>query len=312
MKLSRYTITPKTAFGSPLVGDSLFGHLCWAIRNSAGESKLTELLDGYLDGNPFAVVSDAVPAGYLPRPTVPVHLFSKEENPSRRKEIKRKRWVQIEVLGKPFESWLASADGGAKVEAYIQPHNSIDRMTGTTGTGQFAPYSVEQLWHSEGAAYDLYVCHDEARLKADDLSELLASMGASGFGRDASVGLGKFDVSMNEEQELPKAGNANAYLTLACCAPQGQGFQSGSSFYEITNRFGRHGDIAALTGIPYKNPILMAGRGAVFTPSVYSEKLYIGQGIGGNGTLSVTLPDTVHQGYAPVVSINIPPGTGGS
>ena len=311
MRLRRFTISPTAPFGSPLVGDSLFGHLCWTVRNGAGEKKLTDLLDGYLDGNPFAVISDIVPSGFIPRPTAPMHFFDKEENPSRRKEINRRRWLPTSVLGKPFEKWLEDAHEGYRVTENVQPHNTINRLTGTTGTGQFAPYSVEQLWHPEGATYQIYICVDEDRLSVDELSGLLVAMGESGFGRDASIGLGKFKTSTSSESELPKMGKENAYLTLACCAPQGMGFLAKSSFYEITNRFGRHGDVAALTGVPYKNPILMASRGAVFTPQEYSEQLYIGQGIGGDGALSATLPETVHQGYAPVIPITIPFHSGG-
>jgi CRISPR-associated protein Csm4 len=303
MKLCRYTLTPKTPFGSPLVGDSLFGHLCWAVRNGAGEAKLTDLLEGYLDGKPFAVVSDAVPSGFIPRPTVPMHFFKREENPSRRKELKRKRWLPVAVMEKPFEDWLEDARDSSKIIDRVQAHNTINRLTGTTGTGQFAPYTVEQFWHPDEAVYDLYICVDENRLSVAELSDLLGAMGASGFGKDASIGLGKFEVSEVSEPGMPEMSQANAYLTLACCAPQGLEFVAEESFYEVTNRFGRHGDVAALMGVPYKNPILMASRGAVMAPQAYEARLFIGQGIGGGGELSASLPSTVHQGYAPVIPI---------
>ena len=58
------------AFGGPIKGDTLFGHLCWAARNRWGEGRLLDLLDGYTKGQPFAVCSDAFPAGHLPRPAL--------------------------------------------------------------------------------------------------------------------------------------------------------------------------------------------------------------------------------------------------
>jgi CRISPR-associated protein Csm4 len=34
--------------------------------------------------------------------------------------------------------------------------------------------------------------------------------------------------------------------------------------------------------------------------------LFVGQGLGTNGTLSKAIPETVQQGYAPVVGIRLP------
>lgn len=59
MDMITLRIRPLSSFGTPLLGDTLFGQLCWAIRRQAGEARLRELLDGYLTGQPFAVVADA-------------------------------------------------------------------------------------------------------------------------------------------------------------------------------------------------------------------------------------------------------------
>ena len=67
-------------------------------------------------------------------------------------------------------------------------------------------------------------------------------------------------------------------------------------------RFGRHGNIQATAGNPYKSPILMAQTAAVI--STRPEQPYLGQGIGG---ISASLPATVHQGYAPIIAIEFDP-----
>ncbi len=41
------TLTPLSAFATPLKGDTLFGQLCWAIRNRLGEAYLNQCLEGY-------------------------------------------------------------------------------------------------------------------------------------------------------------------------------------------------------------------------------------------------------------------------
>ena len=51
-------------------------------------------------------------------------------------------------------------------------------------------------------------------------------IGDFGFGKDASIGLGKFEIEDFQTNPLPAQDNANACLTLAPCAPQGQGFDT--------------------------------------------------------------------------------------
>ena len=134
------------------------------------------------------------------------------------------------------------------------------------------------------------------------------SMGATGFGRDASIGLGKFAVLEVVETGLTAQTDANAYLTLAPCAPQGCGFLPDASRYQPFTRFGRHGDIAVQSGQPFKTPVLLAAAGAVLKPVRYVETCFVGQGLGGDGQLSRAIAETVHQGYAPVVGIYLPDG----
>lgn len=68
-------ITPLSALGTPLSGDTLFGQLCWALRNRYGETRLIGLLADYTQGQPFMVIANAYPAGYLPKPSLPAHWF---------------------------------------------------------------------------------------------------------------------------------------------------------------------------------------------------------------------------------------------
>ena len=94
MKLYRFTLTPQSAMGTPLVGDTLFGQLCWAVRNRFGEARLIELLEGYTTQYPFMVVSDAFPEGFLPLPTLP-STFWETKTETDRKSLKKAQWVNI-------------------------------------------------------------------------------------------------------------------------------------------------------------------------------------------------------------------------
>lgn len=97
MHTSLARLLPLSAFGTPPKGDSLFGQLCWAARHRFGEDRLTEWLGGYANGAPFLVVSDALPAGHLPRPALPGHWFD-EIDSADRKAVKKRRWLPLDGL----------------------------------------------------------------------------------------------------------------------------------------------------------------------------------------------------------------------
>jgi CRISPR-associated protein Csm4 len=153
---------------------------------------------------------------------------------------------------------------------------------------------------------DIYVALDDTRVAGDELQSLLIDMGELGFGRDASIGLGKYQLDDWEPFEQPEQSGANAWLTLAPCTPQGLAWDTARSFYQTFTRFGRHGDIGVHLGNPFKTPLLFAMTGAVLVPRSYRQEPYIGRGLGGDNSLSRSIWGTVHQGYAPVVGIRLP------
>jgi CRISPR-associated protein Csm4 len=307
MESLRISIKPLSAFGSPLLGDTLFGQVCWSIVQNEGEQRLNALLEGYTSGQPFLVLSDAFVRGHIPRPSMPLHYFQALAGEDR-KAVKKKRWMPVERLQQPLSDWLRycvsddTLGDAARVEQHLHPHNQINRLTGTTGKG-FAPYSQNRLWHGQGALLDLYASVDAERFSADELGHYLDAIGSMGYGRDASIGLGKFQIDSLEPWNAPHHSDANACLTLAACAPQGQGFVQASSYYELFTRFGRHGGAAVFTGKPFKNPVLLAKAGALLTPRQMPSAPIIGQGLSG---VSKAMPNTVQQGYANYIGIHLP------
>lgn len=314
MQTYRFTLRPLSAFGTPLAGDTLFGQLCWTLRHQLGNARLNELLRGYVNGQPFAVVSDALPAGHLPLPTVPAVAWqvAAATKLSDRKVLKKKRWLPVAALDTPFPLWQSHAASDLEVAPQTeraQAHNTINRQTGTTGEGAFAPYAMPQIWFHPAMRFDLYVVLDEARLSLAELQAALDAISQVGFGRDASIGLGKFELAPDATPTAwPAATGANSYLTLGPCAPQGQGFCPVRSTYQVATRFGRHGDAAVQYGQPFKRPVLLAKAGAVFWPEVLlADHGFIGQGLGGAANpVSRVMPETVQQGYAPVIAITRP------
>ena len=306
MKTYRITLKVESAFGTPLVGDSLFGQFCWTLTNYFGEQRLTDLLQGYHEQKPFIVFSDAFPSTYLPLPTLPSIFWKKDQNIDR-KALKKKQWLAVDALSKPLSEWQLLAKSEKEIIERVerdQPHNTIRRDTNSTGTGAFAPYMSPQIWYKPNTKLDIYLAIDENRLSLSECRTLLEYIGKLGFGRDASIGLGKF--TLEGEFELCEYSNqaTNAYLTLANCAPQNLNLDKTRCYYQITTRFGRHGDIKALSGNPFKKPIILAKAGAVFTPKNYPENPVC---FLGNGLVNVSYAQTeaVHQGYAPIIPIQV-------
>ena len=281
-------IEPSSAFGTPLKGDTLFGHLCWAIANRYGEARLVNLLGGYTEGRPFAVVSDAFPSGYWPRPDLPPRILGAVD-PTERKASKKRAWLPHSGFAAPIDSWLhrmveapeCAEDGeGSEPERPRESsrfvnhetrfRNAIDRGTGTTGSG-FDPYASDEFRYRLGTRLECHILHDAERLNADILLAAMSDIGALGYGRDANVGLGRFEVldagTNGPQAALPEQDGANAWLTLAPVAPQGLGLSPERSWYRPTTRFGRHGDRAVSLGKPFKAPILLADTGAVLSPA---------------------------------------------
>ncbi len=66
MRVYEIAIKPLSGFGTPLKGDTLFGHFCWqiALDEKICDKSLTELLDVYPE-KPFVVFSSAYPKFYI-------------------------------------------------------------------------------------------------------------------------------------------------------------------------------------------------------------------------------------------------------
>jgi CRISPR-associated protein Csm4 len=307
MKTLHVTLRPLTAFGTPLAGDTLFGHLCWALRWRHGEEALRAALQGYTAGKPFLVASDAFPSGYLPRPTLPSNADDQPTaiKPEDRKAERRKRWLPLASRHLPLKQWLGVAEEVNPHKAAERTQNTINRLTSTTGRGQFAPRQVPLREHAPGTTLDIYLVHDPERITPDDLVRLLSDVGDVGYGRDASTGLGKFEVvSVAETKPHPES---QRFMTLAPCAPEPTVLRAEDCRWLPLTRFGRHGSSAAL-GVgsgPFKRPILMAATAAVWVTRAPWRMPFFGCGLGGEGQpLSGAIAATVHQGYAPVYPLN--------
>lgn len=290
MKAYKATINPISAFGTTLKGDTIFGHLCWALRYKFGENKLNELLKSY-ENEPFLIASDAFLNGNLPKPKAP--SFCLNESLENKKENRKKIWLSLDDLQNGnFAKAQKEPENLNKCEAVVK--NSLNYLNFCTGdSAEFAPYSeIESIVPKS----DIYFLLDESKLQANELKQALEFLAKMGYGKNASTGKGRFILSAFDELKTPLIqNNANAFMSLSPCVLDSS---LQNCYYEPFTRFGKHGGDLA-NNKPFKKPILLVDSAAVFWD--IAHKGYIGKAIKGHSAHA----NTYHQGYAILVSTKI-------
>lgn len=339
MKLYAITITPVSGFGTPLKGDTLFGHFCW--QAAYDPALLNEGIDHQIacyGTKPFAVFSSAFPkldtakgtAYLMKRPDIPFSFIlpkkpDKASDMRQKKSFKKKQWVLVDntfildLKKSKFlddDELLAAASGHFSeparrqyrktgspefIKMFFQSHNSINRLTQTTGEG-FAPFSKESRYYFPGTELAVFVLIDESATDIDRVKTGIDRIGAWGFGRDASIGLGRFKTGEVAELALPDLKAGFGLYSLAPCVPEKERFKD--IYFIPFVRFGKHGDRLACGGNPFKNPVIMADEGAVLFPHISEiiNKPYIGRAV---TDVSKTMPHSVVQGYSPFIPLRM-------
>ncbi|MCI6339297.1 MAG: hypothetical protein MR782_00315 [Campylobacter sp.] len=295
MKLYKTTITSLSSFGTTLKGDTIFGHICWAICLK-NKNRLNELLKGY-EKEPFLVVSDAFVSGYFPKPTAPSTMLG--ENLADKKVNRKKVWLNWEDLQNGDFS-LAKSDDELKkpMVTFLSIKNKINRLTFTTDGGDFAPYSMSEYMT---VPQDVYFLLDTDKMSLDELKDAFSLVGKMGYGKKASIGKGRFEVGEFCEIESFLNENSNAFMTLSPSSLE----NFSEIYYEPFTRFGKHGASLA-SDKPFKSPVLLAQSGALIVPNddektKIQKAAYIGKGIKGHSSHE----ESVQQGYAIVVGTKV-------
>ena len=295
MKLYKTTITPLSSFGTTLKGDTIFGHICWAICLK-NKNRLNALLKGY-EKEPFVVVSDAFVSGYFPKPTAPSTMLG--ENLADKKVNRKKVWLNWKDLQNGDFSLAKSDDELEKpMVTFLSIKNKINRLTFTTDEGDFAPYSMSEYMT---VPQDVYFLLDTDKMSLDELKDAFSLVGKMGYGKKASIGKGRFEVGEFCEIESFFNENSNAFMTLSPSSLE----NFSEIYYEPFTRFGKHGASLA-SDKPFKSPVLLAQSGALIVPNddektKIQKAAYIGKGIKGHSSHE----ESVQQGYAIVVGTKV-------
>lgn len=341
MKLYEIILKPLSGFGTPLKGDTIFGQFCWQAAYTADllNGGLDHWITRYND-QPFAVFSSAWPKFCcngkwfyaLKRPDLPLDLLfpvpagDKRKAMADRKINAAKSWIlvpeglslclaagqsiseqdlismAVNDFSEDTKRRLRGKGKRSLKKNFIQSHNTINRLTMTTGEGIFAPYTQTADFYYPEMELALFVLLDEEATDIERVRVGLERIGQFGFGKDASIGWGRFELGEIDGIPLPHLDKADACYTLGPAIPQQHAFKE--FFFTPFTRFGRHGDVLAQSDNPFKNPVIMSDEGAVFVPEKEEvfKKPYLGRPA---CRVSKALPEAVVQGYTPYLPFKL-------
>ncbi len=308
MQLYKCTLTPKSIFGTPPKGDTIWGHLCWMIRYIYGNDHLESLLNTYRESNPFLVVSDAFYQGYLPKPKMPSHCLG--EDPEMKKENRKRTWMQADDLmsglydrAKKEDEVVAKREDKDHIATTVK--NSINYLTSRTGEKTFAPYADRQ-YHLNNKPKDLFLLLDESQFSFVQLCEALELFEKHGYGKDSTTGKGRFEISKPEPIDWEHQSSTFMALSPVALA---EDETVKKVYYEPFVRFGKFGGLWAKRK-PFKKPVLMMDTASTIIYHNEQSRQFAGLPIGGLvDPVEDELEDrskSMQQGYAILFPIKEP------
>jgi CRISPR-associated protein Csm4 len=278
----RITIRPRSAFSTPLHSDTIFGHLCWALRYTQGEDTLKRFLERLKKDPSICILSSGFPSGHLPRPNLKPLSIEEEENlrksfssstdeisftgfVSRMKRLKKMEWIPFGTMSKlknelsPYRLYIEMMKKEEELQKmWVEAeewHNAKNRKTDHVMKGFL--FAKEATF----CKTEFEVYHTGDYFSKKDLTALWDLIGEMGYGADSSTGKGNFSVAL-EEYKLEEAEDPNGFILLSHTIPSVDDPKNGC--YDILTKFGKLGGTFASTGDVFKRPVIMLLPGATF------------------------------------------------
>lgn len=289
-------LNPKSPFTKNIRSDTLWGLICWGIRNLFTQQEFNDFLASYsseMDGMlklssafPFFII-DGQKQLYFPRPQCRPFNWNeylagkgKKEKAdvfSELKKFKKASLVKEDVFRKIISGELSETEFFGHPE-YWNPkkikgtglitsdvmHNTINRLSGSTPENG-GLYTKETSFANN---YGLFFLID-----GDDKFEsmVLAAMRFythTGLGGDSSIGLNNFEIS-SEKYSFPVVESAECFVTLSLYNPKEDEISwimqnKEYSWYDIEKRKGKMGSQYSRSEDFWKKSILMFKEGSVF------------------------------------------------
>ena len=311
--MKRVYLKPRSTYRTVLRSDTLFGCVCWAIREVFSEARLEELLQEFVSGNPPFLLSSAFPfrdtsgrrIHFYPRPVLAPAEFERPKDVSeaeQQKKFRKVKWISEETLSKLTSGTWNEADyyasdvwqdeGPNLMDIEVQ-HNTINRLSGGTGTTPSTGlYSLTEYAISDGGLF--FLLNDET----DVVESAFGFLEHFGIGGDSSLGKGRFEIEVTDADlpETPK--EADRFMTLSLYAPRPSEMatvRSEEAWYNLVVRKGKVGGPFLRVEDFWKKSLTMFSEGSTFP---MTEQKPFGHNPIVKG-LAEGLPfDVQHYGYA--------------
>lgn len=297
----------KSYFSTPLMSDTLFGHICWGVLYNDGEKALLNFLEENRQ-KPKLLLSDGFPQNYLPMPLLkPDKGEDVNEQKDRKKYAENKKYrKKVRYIKKDFifegkkisfkkvcEDFEKGNTDELKIRAHpefikvMRTRNVIDRYTQTATDGGL--FSVDEIYLQGEKIVDLYAVTEYEK---DVLKKYINFGIQRGYGADKSTGAGIFEIKSIEETAFPEKGDY--LLALSSFIPSENEILEDLRA-EIMTKFGKIGDNHDFFQVPFKKPMIMFRAGASFMAR--ENDIYAGRMLEGIHKI----PGIVHSAYAPLI-----------
>ncbi len=260
--LARLKLRPLGAWTTPWQADSLVGALACSWARSHGAAALRrDLLDPWLADEPPFVLSDALPGDCLPAPmAVPLWWDWPAEKHT---AVKMHRWFTSADFRRVQHGEQPKLEPvSVSVRHRVRLRNTVSRVADTPGAGGGELFEVPYSDMSEpGQGLSLYV--RATRRGLDVLIEALELLGRTGYGADASVGHGGFEL-LEEPRPCPALDDvpeAAGFISLSTWQPAPSDPVDG--LWRVFVKYGKLAPEFHGTAV-FKRPQIMLEAGACF------------------------------------------------
>lgn len=294
----------KSMVASGWQSDTIFGHLCWALRYAEGEKALDEFLALYDIGEPPVILSDGFPGDLLPRPLASVaqrpratgsgNLEQERCAFRQAKKAKGARFLSTDGFRRALNGETVTAEDIGFEQRRSVLKNQIDRLTGTTG-GEGHLYEFQEYHWSSVSVY-----MNVAKGFETNVEKLLRHIESTGYGKKKSSGYGQVKLESFEPFDgFPVPSDGNGFVSLSAFNPSARDPVKGA--WQTIVKYGKMGEEYATGGNPFKNPLLMFQAGSTFYDMPVRE--FYGRMVRG---LSGSYPQAVQYGLALPVPMKLP------
>ncbi|HAY32510.1 MAG TPA: hypothetical protein DCY06_00115 [Bacteroidetes bacterium] len=290
-EIYKLTLSQLSGLLTDLQSDTVFGHLCWRMKEIYGDDILNEFLNLYKNNNPVFTISDNLfekeNKVYFPKPIYSISLNKDKTDLIKAeklklmceyKQIKNVKFIDTETLNlflkgdiDEYYKKLLNSENIKTFDDSLRTNVQINRETLSAMEGRLFSYSPKYLNSNfEKNEQKVNICFlikkfNEQEFEYFHCEELLKEVFDTGFGKKKSSGYGQFKVEggLTEYDKIHEPNNSNGFLNLSNYLPSNEDGIT-DYYYDYHVKYGKLGEQYAQSENPFKKPIIFFKPGSCF------------------------------------------------